>query len=180
MTRDELQKTLSEWDKRGRYVFSRHEMRRLFPNESEKSLEKSLARMVERGLLQRAARGVYLNPYAGSQDGYAIEHIAKALRPGEYNYVSLESALSEYGVISQIPIDRLTVMTTGRKGTCRTRHGTIEFTHTKRGLDEILQSMVPVPGRPLRIATLAAARRDLRRVGRNCHLMEQEGAGDGQ
>ena len=73
MTRDELQKTLSEWDKRGRYVFSRHDMRRLFPNESEKSLEKSLARMVEHGLLQRTARGVYLNPYAGSQDGYAIE-----------------------------------------------------------------------------------------------------------
>ncbi len=33
---------------------------------------------------------------------------------GEYNYVSLESMLSEYGLISQIPIDRLTVMTTGR------------------------------------------------------------------
>lgn len=35
---------------------------------------------------------------------------------GEYNYISLESALSEYGIISQIPIDRLTIMTTGRKG----------------------------------------------------------------
>ncbi len=41
----------------------------------------------------------------------------------------LESALSEYGVISQIPIDRLTIMTTGRKGHYKTPYGTIEFTH---------------------------------------------------
>lgn len=172
MTQSELQKMLNEWDKRGRYVFSRHEIHRLFAQESDKTLDKSLARMVERGLLRRVTRGVYLNPYAASHDGYAIEHIAKALRPGEYNYVSLESALSEYGVISQIPIDRLTVMTTGRKGTYRTSYGTVEFTHTKRSLNEVLQSMMLVPGRPLRIATLGAARRDLRRAGRNCHLME--------
>lgn len=179
MTRDELQKTLNEWDRHGRYVFSHHELRRLFPEESAKAFEKSLARMVARGLLMRAARGVYMNPFASS-DGYAIEHIAKVLRPGEYNYVSLESALSEYGVISQILIDRLTVMTTGRKGAYRTHYGTIEFTHTKRSLAEILQSMVTVPGRPLRVATLEAARRDLRRVGRNRHLMESEDVINGQ
>lgn len=60
-----------------------------------------------------------MNPHAFSSDGYTIEHIAKALRPEKYNYVSLESILSEYGVISQIPMDRLTVMTTGREGIWR-------------------------------------------------------------
>ena len=54
------------------------------------------------------------------------------MRRGEYSYISLETMLSEYGAISQVPIDRLTVMTTGRKGEYETPFGVIEFTHTKR------------------------------------------------
>ena len=40
----------------------------------------------------------------GSKDGYELEHIAKALRPGKYNYISLEFLLSSLGIISQIPV----------------------------------------------------------------------------
>ncbi|PHM28446.1 hypothetical protein [Xenorhabdus budapestensis] len=69
---------------------------------------------------------------------FTAKDLAKAMRRGEYNYVSLESALSEYGAISQIPIDRLTVMTTGRKGTYKTPFGIIEFTHTKRSAPNII------------------------------------------
>ncbi|WP_101676243.1 type IV toxin-antitoxin system AbiEi family antitoxin [Alloalcanivorax mobilis] len=176
-----LQKTLHDWDKRGKYVFSHHALRRLFPEESDKAFEKSLTRMVAQGVLKRAARGVYVNPNAHSFDGYAIEHIAKALRPGHYNYVSLESALSERGLISQILIDRLTVMTTGRRGIYKTLYGTIEFTHSKRSVNQILASMVTQPKRPLRVATADAALRDLRRVGRNLHLIDKaELADDGE
>jgi len=82
-----------------------------------------------------------------------MEHIAKALRRGEYNYVSLESILSEYGLISQIPMDRLTVMTTDRSGIYKTPYGVIELTHTKRPVADLLDSMQKVEGRPLRIAT---------------------------
>ena len=32
-----------------------------------------------------------------------------------FNYISLETALSDEGVISQIPINRITIMSTGRK-----------------------------------------------------------------
>lgn len=53
----------------------------------------------------------------------------------------------------------------------RTPFGVIEFTHTKRRLEALLDSMVDV-GRPLRLATRAAAWRDLKRVGRNTHLVE--------
>ncbi len=64
---------------------------------------------------------VYPFTLSRHKGGNTIEYVAKSLRRGEYNYISLESALSKYGVISQIPIDRLTVMTTGRKGTLK-RH----------------------------------------------------------
>lgn len=74
-------------------------------------------------------------------------------------------------VISQIPIDRLTAMTTGRKGVFKTPYGVIEFTHTDRCDIDILNNTI-LYDRPLRIATESAAIRDLKRVGRNTHLIE--------
>ncbi len=162
---------LRQFDINGRYVFSTHDMPKLFPDDNPKTLAAGLRRLVEKGILQRACRGVYVNQHAASIDSYTIERIAQALRRSDYNYVSLESVLSEYGVISQIPIDRLTIMTTGREGIYETSYGVIEFTHTKRPLVDILPYIQRVPKRPLRIATLEIAIRDLKRVGRNLHLL---------
>jgi len=170
--------TLREWDKRGRYVFQRAALAKLFAGDSEKTFSEGLNRLVKSGLLVRAARGVYVNPHAHSLDSRTIERIAQALRPGEYSYVSLESMLSEYGEISQIPIDRLTVMTTGRKGVYRTPYGTIEFTHTARPVAEILGNIKQVEGRPLRIASREVAWRDLKRVGRNVGMVALRAAND--
>lgn len=174
MTKSEAFQALRFWDLQGRYVFTHNDLRKLFPNDKPKTFSEGLARLVAEGLLVRACRGIYVNPYASSLDGFTIEHIAKALRRGEFNYVSLESMLSEYGVISQIPMDRLTVMTTGREGTYHTPYGTIEFTHTKRSTADILASILVVPHRPLRIASQEAAWRDLKRVGRNIHMVNEE------
>jgi len=51
----------------------------------------------------------------------------------------------------------------------------IEFTHTKRPVTDILSS-ARNRGHPLRIATKEAALRDLKRVGRNTHLIDYEEA----
>ena len=166
---------LMDLDKKGRYVFNLYDLSEMFPEDSPKTLHEGLGRLVKAGLLSRACRGIYVNDNAQSFDSYVIEHIAKALRMGEYNYVSLESILSEYGLISQIPIDRLTVMTTGRSGTYKTPYGVIEFTHTKRSANDIIKGIQSVPGRPLRIAKKATALRDLKRIGRNINLLTQEG-----
>lgn len=168
-------KALRELDEAGRYVFNKAELRTLlFASESKSSFERSLERLVASGVLERAARGVYVNPYAKSDDGYVIERVAKALRPGEYNYVSLESALSEYGVISQMPVDRLTVMTTGRKGVLRTPYGVIEFTHTAKSPSKIIGQIKKIHHRPLRIASQMLAWKELKRVGRNTNMVNQE------
>lgn len=173
MNRSTALKKFNEWDKQGRYVFTLADLNKIFAEDSPKTLQAGLNRLVKDGLLSRPVRGVYVFNFAHSQDSYTIEHIARALRRGEYNYVSLESALSEYGIISQIPIDRLTVMTTGRKGTYATPFGTIEFTHTKRQQQDILAGMVQT-NRPLKIATPEYALRDLKRVGRNVHLVNEK------
>ena len=166
---------LFRWDKRKRHVFSRRELAKLFPEDSPKTFTEGLNRLVKNGLLVRAARGVYVNPHAASLDSRVVERVAAALRTGEYNYVSLESMLSEYGHISRIPIDRLTVMTTGRKGIYRTPYGVIEFTHTRRPVRQIVAGIRSVEGRPLRVATAPVAWRDLKRVGRNTEMVDASG-----
>lgn len=167
-----------DFDKKGMYVFNKADMSKLFPNDNPKALIAGLNRLVKDGLLKHACRGIYVNENAHSFSSYTIEHIAKALRRGEYNYVSLESALSEYGIISQIPIDRLTVMTTGRRGTYKTPYGVIEFTHTKRSVENILKNIQIIPERPLRVAKKEAALRDLKRVGRNINLLNEDSDND--
>ena len=173
MNRIQASAVLRHWDQQGRHVFTRKALAKLFPMDSTKTFTEGLNRLVKTGLLTRACRGVYVNPHAQSLDSRVIERIAQALRPGEYNYVSLESMLSEYGEISQIPVDRLTVMTTGRKGVYETPFGVIEFTHTARPVSDILSHINQFEGRPLRIASKAVAWRDLKRVGRNTQMVEK-------
>src|SRR5580692_3172076 len=120
-------RVINELDQQGRFVFTKHDLATLFSHDSAKTLEEGLNRLVKTGILVRACRGIYVNEHARSMDSYLIEHIAKALRRCDYNYFSLESILSEYGLISQIPMSLLTVMTTGRSGIYKTPYGMIEF-----------------------------------------------------
>ncbi|MXW47636.1 MAG: hypothetical protein F4239_08360 [Gammaproteobacteria bacterium] len=169
----EAVKILAEWDQYGWNVFTLSDMRKLFPHQSEKTLSESLRRLVQKGLLQRVVNGVFVNPLSSRSRIGMFERIACAIRRGEYNYISLECALSEWGVISQIPQAYLTIVTTGRKGVFNTPYGVIEFTHTQRSALDILKNTIQRE-RPLRIATAQAALRDLRRVGRNLHLVDFE------
>jgi predicted transcriptional regulator of viral defense system len=168
-----------DWDRReGRSIFTRSDLSKLFPEDSPKTLQEGINRMRRQGLLEGVARGIYVYALARTSAPYRLEGIARAMRRGEYSYISLESALSEYGAISQIPVDRLTIMTTGRKGIYRTPYGTIEFTHTRRAASRLLERTRDI-GRPLRLATPEAAWADLKRVGRNTHLVNTEAlAGD--
>lgn len=174
MNKSRASALLRQWDLKGRYVFTRRELAKLFAEDNVNTFNVGLNRLVKSGSLVRAARGVFVNPHANSFDSHVAERVAKALRPGEYNYVSLESILSEYGDISQIPIDWLTVMTTGRKGIYRTPYGTIEFIHTSRPVRDIIAQVKEVKGRPLRIASRDAALRDLKRVGRNVGMVNRQ------
>lgn len=163
---------LAELDRVGVYVLTKGDLAKAFPLEGGKAFEKSLQRLVTDGILQRVAKGVYINPLARSKKGRVVEDIAAVLRRGHYSYLSLESMLSEYGLISQVPVSRLTLMTSGAGGLHKTPYGTIEFTHTKRRVAELILRTRSVPGRPLRIATREAAVTDLLRVGRNTNMLD--------
>ncbi len=165
---------LSYWDRQGRCVFTLADIQAVMDEKNLSTLKSGVARLVGSGVLVRAALNVYVNPRAASFDpARVIENIATTLRRGEYNYVSLESALSEYGVISQIPM-QLTVMTTGRSGFFTTPWGSIEFTHTARSREEVAEMRLEREGHALCIAPLEVALRDQRRVGRNLDMIDND------
>lgn len=165
---------LTAFDRRhGRYVYTARDLTKVLHGDSPRAHAATVSRLVDAGILERPTKGIYIYTLARELGVDTIELIAGALRRQCFNYVSLESALSEWGVISQIPVERLTVMTTGRSGEYHTPYGVIEFTHTQRPLADVMKSYVD-RGRHLPIATREAAIRDLRRVGRNTHLMMLE------
>lgn len=158
----------------GIYAFTNGMIRNIFPGEPEENLKKTLSRAVSGRVIERVCRGVYLYTRANSVNAYKLESVAAALRSGKYSYISLETSLSEYGIISQMTLGYLTVMTTGRSQKYTTPHGIIEFTHTSRSEFEIIRSTYWQDGRPLRMANPETAFEDLRRVGRNIHMVDME------
>jgi predicted transcriptional regulator of viral defense system len=169
---------LAALDRLGVYVLSKSDLAKAFPDEKEKAFEKSLQRLVSDKILERVARGIYVNTMAKSKRGQVIEDIAAVLRRGYFSYVTRESMLSEYGVISQVPVSRITLMTTGANGVYETPYGTVEFTHTKRRPAELIQRTITIKGRPLRVATKRAAVADLMRAGRNIGMIDLEELAD--
>ncbi|MBM7072407.1 type IV toxin-antitoxin system AbiEi family antitoxin domain-containing protein [Shewanella sp. 202IG2-18] len=173
MNIDKALERLQTFDNQGFYVFTKRDLRRLFFDDSDSGFKQGVARLVKKGLLEQPTKGVYVYALSKNKGNRTVEKIAGALRKGEYNYISLESALSGYGAISQIPIDRITVMTTGRRGTFKTSYGVIEFTHTKRSPLEIIKHTIKTD-HPLLMATKEAAYRDLKRVGRNIEMVDRK------
>ena len=149
-------------------------LRTLFPKDRDWAFNTGLRKLTEVGLLERLARGLYLNRAAPHMGGKGIGIIARYLRAGHLCYLSYESALSEFGSISQVPMI-LSVATTGKGGEYHTRYGSLEFSHTSRTDMDILENTEFDTRLGLRVASPAMAYEDLRRARPyNLYLVEAE------
>lgn len=170
----EAVKRLHEWDKRGRYLFYSRDLAMVFGERGD-TLRSTIKRLLEDEVLVRAARDLYLYALSFHLGGRTIHDIARYLRPGEYVYESLESAASQWGIISQIPLDRMTVVTTGRSGEFKTPFGVVEFTHTDAQGEDIIAGTVRRDANgELPLATKDRTLRDLLRFGRSTELIDEE------
>lgn len=105
----------------------------LFPSKSAQDIRVLLSRMVKNKKIARVTQGIFFLPEKFSDISSLLYKAAAKLRSRDFNYVSLESVLSEEGLISQVMFNYLTIMTTGRSGIIHCEnYGTIEFVHTKR------------------------------------------------
>ncbi len=133
------EKLLSEMSKSvqaGGGVFDTAELAYML-DETVTSGFRKLLTVLKKSVIERVAQGIYISKITPHDHATILVQIAKKMRPHVFNYISLESQLSHIGDISQIVMDRLTIVTKGRKCTFETRYGTIELTHTKKSLTHV-------------------------------------------
>jgi hypothetical protein len=150
-------------------LFTPTDLRALLPNHSDIAFKTLLSRAVKDGQLQRVCRGLYLYEKAKPDHGKILFNAVSKLRPLALNYLSLESALSDAGLISQVPMNRITVMSSGRSSVfdCG-KWGSIEFVKTKQKPNELTANLIYDPRYGLWRASVHQALRDMRATQR-CH-----------
>lgn len=118
-------------------------------------------------------------PDAGLYGSDLLGHVAARLRAGQFNYLSLETVLSEAGVISQIPLSRITLMSSGRSNVISCgKHGDIEFVHTNKKASKLAADLVYDPRYQLWRASVALALQDMKDTRRDTGLVDWEAANE--
>lgn len=154
------------------YLFSSSDLRALFPQMSDVSFKTLLSRSVSSGLLTRVCRGIYLYKRNYQPDGAILFHVAKLLRANELNYISAETALSYSGVISQIPMNRIVIISSGRSNIIDCgEFGVVEFIHTSKTPDQILKQITYDYMYGMWCATTKLAIQDMKYMKRNTDLI---------
>ena len=134
-----------------------------------------LSRATKAGVLKRVCRGIYLYPVPDYPAGNVLFHAAARLRAGEFNYISLETALSDAGVISQVPMNWISLMTSGRSHVVDCGdYGHIEFVHTAQRPDEVSGELTYDPDKRLWRASVRQALRDMKATRRSMELVDEE------
>lgn len=176
---NQLAQTLASLADEEHYLFSIRDLQAILPEKNTTSLRALVARAEKNGMLKRVCRGLYLYPKVDSPAGLILYHAAARLRANEFNYISLETALSDAGVISQIPMNWITLMSSGR---CYTvdcgSFGHIEFVHTKKKLDKIVSHIEYDPICRLWRASVSLALRDMALTRRDTDLINWEVANE--
>lgn len=174
MTLREAVERLVLGDGRELPVIGTQGLRTMFHADDDSAFNMGIGRLVDLGLLERVARGVYLNRAAAPMGRPGLGTVVSHLRSGHTSYLSYESALAEFGSISQVPAVYI-VATTGNSGQYQIPYGDIEFTHTSRSEVEIFRNTEFDDRINMLVATPELAYEDLRRVRpSNLHLIDEE------
>lgn len=157
----------------GRGVYTKSALARMIlSGESGRAVEKTIAVAIRDGVLIRLCRGIYAYRYVLAGRPVRQEAVLR-LRPRSFSYISLETALAHWGVVSQATLGAVTAMTSGRSGRFHTPYGRIDLTHTSKAFVDVAADLAP-PEKPwmeLPVAKPRLATRDLVRVGRNTDLV---------
>ncbi len=164
---------LAQYANNEHYLFTLQNLRALFPDLSNIAFKTLLSRSVRTGYLTRVCRSLYISTRAAPPSGLILFHAAALLRANEFNYISLETVLSDASVISQIPMNWISIMSSGRSNiiSCG-EYGTIEFVHTNQKPTSIMQQLFYDADCRLWRASVSLALRDMKTTHRNCDLID--------
>lgn len=165
MNYDTILRQLDLLARQGRYVYNTADLHSLLRADGLQAARATIARLVQRGDLVRACRGIHVFRNAGIPKARILHEIAATLRRGTHCYVTMESALAAHGGSRADP-KPLMVATTGRRGSYETPWGMIEFSQTRRRPVEIVERAPTGATGMLRLASTDMAREDMRRMRR--------------
>ncbi len=167
-----LLQNLAKFSSSERCLFTSHDLRALLPHLSNAAFKTLLSRAVKEGYLVHFCRGLYLYEPVAPTSGLLLFHAAARIRANSFNYISLETVLSDAGVISQIPINTVSIMSSGRSNiiSCG-RFGRIDFVHTQQSANELIEQVLYDARCKLWRAKVPLALRDMRATHRNLDLI---------
>lgn len=169
----QLAKILAEIADDEHYLFSLADLKGAMPEQSQGGFKALVCRGIKDGLLKRICRGLYLYPAVDYAGGLVLFHAAARLRAAAFNYISLETALSDVGVISQIPMNWITLMSSGRSHIVDCgEFGHIEFVHTKKRPENLTNHLTYDPRCRLWRASVALAIKDMLATKRSTDLID--------
>ena len=164
---------------REHYLFSLRDLNAAIPGQSQVSFRGLIRRMEINNLLKRVCRGIYIYTKTDYPAGFILYHAAARLRAHEFNYISLESVLSDAGIISQIPTNWITLMSSGRSHIIDCGiFGHIEFIHTKKAIKNVESRIIYDPRCRLWRASVELALREMKQSRRNLDLIDWEAANE--
>ncbi|PKL08986.1 MAG: hypothetical protein CVV51_06180 [Spirochaetae bacterium HGW-Spirochaetae-7] len=171
----DLQKKLFHLAKGNDLILHQKDLFTLLGKEDSSASRMLLVRAVVAGIVRNPTRRIYVFAATSRIQPNTLYRIARKLRSGHFNYLSLESVLSQCGRIPQLPIDRITVMTSGRSQVFELEGiGVVEFTHTKKSMDALAPNLVWDKDIEMFRASPEYALRELKRVGRNLDMVKAE------
>jgi predicted transcriptional regulator of viral defense system len=168
-----LEKVLESLTDPEHYLFASSDLEATLPG--CRKLAVLLCRAQKAGVLKRVCRGIYIYPRVNYPRGMVLFHAAARLRASGFNYISLETALSDAGVISQVPINWITLMSSGRSQVVDCGDfGRIEFVHTTQLPGNLAEELTYDSERRLWRASARLALRDMRATRRTQDLVNPE------
>ena len=169
----QLHHIISKLANKEHYLFSLNDLRGASPEQTQGAFKTLISRAVKDGFLRRVCRGLYFYPKVSYESGLILYHAAARLRAHEFNYISLESVLSDAGVISQIPMNWITLMSSGRSNiiNCGT-WGHIEFIHTQNSPTSLACQLTYDSHCHLWRASVTQAIKDMKQTRRNTDLID--------
>lgn len=167
-----LTKWLQQHSSSENYLFTLQDLWPLCPAMSYIAFKTLLSRAVKQEILEKVCRGLYAFNSSNNSNGLLLFHVAAYIRSSKFNYISLETALSDAGIISQIPLGLVTIMSSGRSNKIPCGNfGTIEFIHTSRRPAEIIDQLTYDEKCRLWRAKPKLAIEDMKKTHRDCNLV---------
>ena len=154
-------------------IFTGNDLALMMETPMDDSFSKFLYKATKVGVLTKVCKNIFINPISPPERLGVLAKIASLIHWEKFIYISLESQLSHLGRISQVMMNHLTVMTSGRKGKIKTIFGIIEFTHTSKNLTAIAHELYFDNQIGVFRAKEERALKDLKNVKRNLHMIEE-------